>query len=172
MTSPEQKSYGFPTEVYLANQKSKAIRNVCVPLMNTLDRLAYDPALRSDTVAQQELAGHAETFLKALDVLGISPNMHDDQPDEVFKENPVILAEQIASYYVYMFADGVDVKHESLMARIYSEFSDFRSGNMLAIPNENGNLPPVINRFVKLATILNVSYDWFDVKRPIYGVSR
>lgn len=144
---------------YESDPRSKEVRATCVPAINSLNKLIYDPLVRADAGLRSSLYSQIQEANNRLVELGVSPSMHEGKPYEYFKSNPVVASEFLAGQLANIM--GNTIPSESDAMAIIEEFSE---GDMFGGKLVGEGAPAKSYEYMALRGALAFIEGNFDIK--------
>lgn len=151
-------------DFYLSNPRSTELRGVSLAVIKCLYSLLHVPEIIQDVEKQREIYAELEAHNSRLIELGITPDMQVELDPEVYRQNPVIMAEWVAGQLIPFTGRRIVSEAEVLpMIQEFSEFSVGIKGVIRADVIDGHNLPAKLEDFWDTQMIVAGMDMWLGV---------
>lgn len=95
-------------EFYESNARADDIRSACVPILQKLHRLFYDPAIIEDFTERSRILSEIELDNGALIELGVELRMEEGRALVEYQSNPLVAAQYLAGQLLRLIETDTD----------------------------------------------------------------
>lgn len=147
----------LPREAFLNDPRCNELRDLCLALARSVDRLLHFPEAKKEeeyTIILQ--------IDERFDQMGILESMNVGLSEETYKENPVVFMEYIAGQWKNVLHEEKEVKSEKDILPITQEFSEFSTPQVKVLSGEyvRNSLP--LQNFIMMRSFVNITFHWTD----------
>lgn len=138
-----------------SNKKSSNIRLTCIPIIQKLHRLMYDPKIAENDNERRKLFSQLEQDNGALIEMGIEPGMKKNHKLEEYQKSPLLTAEYLAGQLVNLIGRNTPSINEHL-GSIGENTTTLSDGNKII---ESIDISPSSRDFMVTRDIFNFLKD-------------